>query len=200
MKSYSQKEIHIFNSVLELAAKGKSFHELTASEIAAAADMGKGTLYDYFESKEEILINTVLYCTEQELNEFAAAMTQESFVELTEHVLRKVQKNAKTGSSILMFLLKAEKTEYGLTLLAERYIPHFEDLSKRLHSLCMAYLEKGCAEQVIFVEDTEYAVITVLTIFKGFACSLNCMAEEEKGISQQKRIEYTEKMLIKALN
>ncbi len=37
----------------------KGFHETSMQEIAAAAGMGKSTLYDYFESKDEILISFV---------------------------------------------------------------------------------------------------------------------------------------------
>ncbi|RPJ43795.1 MAG: TetR/AcrR family transcriptional regulator, partial [Chloroflexi bacterium] len=37
----------------------KGFHETTMREIAQAAGMGKSTLYDYFKTKDEILISYV---------------------------------------------------------------------------------------------------------------------------------------------
>ena len=45
----------IFAESVDLFIK-KGFHETTMKEIAEAAGMGKSTLYDYFKSKDEILV------------------------------------------------------------------------------------------------------------------------------------------------
>jgi AcrR family transcriptional regulator len=50
----SNKKNEIINSTLTLLSS-KSFNELTIDEIAKSASIGKGTIYSYFKTKEEIL-------------------------------------------------------------------------------------------------------------------------------------------------
>ncbi|MEG1801241.1 MAG: TetR/AcrR family transcriptional regulator, partial [Oscillospiraceae bacterium] len=61
MKEYTEKEIAIFKGTLALASEGKNMHLVTVQDIANAAGVGKGTIYDYFSSKEEIIVRTIIY-------------------------------------------------------------------------------------------------------------------------------------------
>jgi AcrR family transcriptional regulator len=53
MKEYSEKEIRILESAGVMFAE-KPYHKVLLSEVAKAASVGKGTLYLYFESKEDL--------------------------------------------------------------------------------------------------------------------------------------------------
>ena len=66
-RSFPDRETQIFEGVLRLAASGSDLSQLKVQQIADAAGMGKGTLYEYFRSKEEILLGTFFYCIEGEL-------------------------------------------------------------------------------------------------------------------------------------
>ena len=57
----SPKEIAVFEAVSRLLDEGREFYELKVSEIAAEAGIGKGTVYEYFPSKEDILERAVAY-------------------------------------------------------------------------------------------------------------------------------------------
>ena len=56
MKKYTEKELTIFSGVLKLAREGTDLSKITARQIADAAGVGKATIYDYFSTKEEIII------------------------------------------------------------------------------------------------------------------------------------------------
>jgi AcrR family transcriptional regulator len=58
----------LFHSVVNIFLK-KGFQETSMREIAAAAGLGKSTLYDYFKTKDEILI----YYFEDQLNDLTEA-------------------------------------------------------------------------------------------------------------------------------
>ena len=62
-----QTKEKIFQGVLSLAQQGVPLYEVKVQAIATAAGLGKGTLYEYFSSKEEILAATMLWCMEREL-------------------------------------------------------------------------------------------------------------------------------------
>jgi len=69
-KEEQEKKRHeIFHQVVRIFSK-KGFHETSMREIADAAGLGKSTLYDYFKTKDEILI----YFFEDQLRD----MTQEA--------------------------------------------------------------------------------------------------------------------------
>lgn len=58
--SCEKKEL-LFSAVLRLIAAGKPFDGLRVSEIASEAGIGKGTVYEYFTSREELLAGAVEY-------------------------------------------------------------------------------------------------------------------------------------------
>jgi len=67
-KEEQEKRRHeIFHQVVKIFLK-KGFQETSMQEIAQAAGLGKSTLYDYFRTKDEILI----YFFEDQLNDMTA--------------------------------------------------------------------------------------------------------------------------------
>lgn len=65
------KEKAVYEAVLSLLESGREFSELKVQQIADAAGIGKGTVYEYFASKEEILQGTVEYSLTQEVQRAA---------------------------------------------------------------------------------------------------------------------------------
>lgn len=72
--NWSPKEISIFNGVLKLARQGADVTKITSRQIASAAGMGKATIYDYFSTKEEIVMGALGWSMSQQAADFAAAM------------------------------------------------------------------------------------------------------------------------------
>ena len=59
----AKRRHEIFHQVVNVSVK-KGFHETSMREIAEAAELGKSSLYDYFKTKDEILV----YFFEDQLN------------------------------------------------------------------------------------------------------------------------------------
>jgi len=60
LKEYRNKEVLIFQSAWELFSE-KGFHDTTISEIAKKTGIGKGTVYEYFKSKEELVQKMIIF-------------------------------------------------------------------------------------------------------------------------------------------
>lgn len=89
-------------AILEVAARlfaSKPFHEVRLEDVAAAASLGKGTLYVYFASKEELYLSLV----------------REGFAEMVEHARREAAAGAGTSWDRLRSIVR------GLIAFGMRY-------------------------------------------------------------------------------
>ncbi len=71
------KALAVYNAVLQLLDGGADISSLRVSEIAKRAGIGKGTVYDYFSSKEDMVIKAVLYELDGLMEELNKALDQE---------------------------------------------------------------------------------------------------------------------------
>ena len=92
--SLPEKKAAVFRAVLGLLRQGRPLGDLKVSEIAEAAGIGKGTVYEYFPSREELLRDAMQYSRAQGFGElFAAISGAEGFearwqvIEVTAHQL-----------------------------------------------------------------------------------------------------------------
>jgi AcrR family transcriptional regulator len=60
-QEYPEKVLAIYEAVGRLMAEGREPNDLKVSDITKAAGIGKGTAYEYFSSKEEIINRAVCY-------------------------------------------------------------------------------------------------------------------------------------------
>lgn len=58
---YSQKEILVFEGFGKLVDDGVSLNNIKVSDIAKSAGIGKGTIYEYFKTKEEVIAKSICY-------------------------------------------------------------------------------------------------------------------------------------------
>ncbi len=64
-KEYLPKEKAIYQAVLALFEEGADLNSLTVSEITKRAGIGKGTAYEYFSDKEEMIAKAIFYNIEK---------------------------------------------------------------------------------------------------------------------------------------
>ena len=76
-KEHSPKEKAIFKAVLELFEEGADLNSLTVSEITAKAGIGKGTAYEYFSDKEEMIAKALFYNIEAYCESLYRGMSKE---------------------------------------------------------------------------------------------------------------------------
>ena len=70
--SHAQRKAKVYEAALALTSQGVSPAAMTIQQLADAAGIGKGTVYEYFSSKEEILQGVARYCFAHENERIAA--------------------------------------------------------------------------------------------------------------------------------
>ena len=168
--SFTDREIQIFGGVLQLAAGGSDLSQLRVQEIADAAGMGKGTLYEYFRSKEEILLGTFLFCIQRELDALEAMMGScPDFEVLCEKSLDYVSDLIETRASsyrLIALALRPGASQERCRAFAPGYC-------RRLQKLLQRSLELGKRSRFVR-QDCEYPYFAyvISSVYLAFANAL----------------------------
>lgn len=176
---YTEKQKKIFEAVLALAARGENLYTVKVQTIATAAGVGKGTLYEYFCSKEEILVHTMLWCLENELAAMKASLAPGAVFEEDLAALQRCVAECMRQRGSVYRLIMGGFSAAELPGLAETYKT---ELGRRLaegQALKAALIAKGRAEGCISPacadEYCEYVIDTALASMasplSGCACS-----------------------------
>ena len=173
----AQQRTHLYTTALKLFVE-RGFDQVTVDDIATAADVAKGTFFNYFPTKEHLLIEYRGGLFET-LHSYGASLTGDSARALFKKFFRKLAR-----------LVKGE---------GERYEMLFQELLARPHLLALAsgeggsyrpyfqrYLEIGqAAGEVPAAADLELLAETIRDLWGG--ASMHWMMERS-GASLETRV------------
>lgn len=107
-KTYSQREIDIFNGVIDLMKNGNNLYTIKVSDIAKSADIGKGTIYDYFDSKEEVISKALMYYMDNEMEKsYERIMRKHNFKDKYYEILFIIKDSYKNNMFIINSILSS---------------------------------------------------------------------------------------------
>lgn len=108
----------LYRGVIELILEGVDVRTLKVSDITQKAGIGKGTAYDYFDTREEIIVSAILHtmvCIQEEVEAELALRT--SFFDRMEYLLEVLEKKMAERECFLHFIhLLTDTSICGLKL------------------------------------------------------------------------------------
>lgn len=109
------KVVAMYDAVGALIMKGLDVPDIKVSMITAEAGIGKGTAYEYFESKEEIIICALVYHMRRMSEKFEAALEQcGSFKEQLSLMLNQCGRDEADGHYFIRFVhVITDNTVFG---------------------------------------------------------------------------------------
>lgn len=199
-EQYSDKEITIFNGVIKLMNDGVNLHTIKASDIAAAANIGKGTLYNYFKSKEDIIAKTIIYNIITQFQYFIDLVDSVyTFKEKFYIGLQLIEENSKNKDTTFQLLISSFGREELGQFFKDGY-QVFEDRKQFIRQRILDLAVLGYNEGIIAEpEDDDYIYTVFISCLMGFSqnfCQGSNLSPEE--IYKSKENSY--KLLIKGLN
>lgn len=142
MEESRPKVLALYQAVLKLLDEGADMNTIKVSDITRKAGIGKGTAYDYFKSREEIIVSALLYETDQEMQTECAKLEKyQSFSEKMTHAFNWIERRFREQKSFVRILrLTTQRTEISASIL--------EELKKRRDFSCgpMMVLAEICRE------------------------------------------------------
>ena len=145
-RELSEKEILLYQAVNGLLERGESLSELRVADIAKEAGIGKGTVYEYVTSKEELLANSFLYQVWREVEQLQEQVSRcATFRELCRGIFDLVHRKAVSGTNI-MSIAGAGELSPSLVTMMESVKEDFNLAAQKLFSLLDQILEQGVRE------------------------------------------------------
>lgn len=108
-QSSIRKVEKLYQAVIELLEEGCDITAMKVSDITNRAGIGKGTAYEYFDNKEEIIANALKYDMEKQLDSlYEIILTAESFRDKVMETYDWIEKNLTKKSSGIQFFKAQE--------------------------------------------------------------------------------------------
>ncbi len=185
-----------YQAVIELMMEGADLNSLTVAEITARAGIGKGTAYEYFSNKEEMIAGALFYEVESSCRDLCMRIKQQEslyekvnliLVDMEKHItktncfLRAVQilMDNSAISSKLHEMIREKKTSEILIMdmigmIIEDEIPDSYNMPKEKRSyLTMMILSKiVCFAMYLFSVKEE--VTSDSSIMRELICKNTC--------------------------
>ncbi len=197
--AYSEKELLIFQGVNKLLSEGESLHTLKVSDIATAAGIGKGTIYDYFSSKDEILRKALIYTLEKELLLISETLRElTSFKEKCYGIFNIIERYVKEHNSISnAFLFNLRPFEITGML---KNIHQAEELkNKTISKILRVVVNQGIEEGIIRDQDnSDLELLVFKSAILGFTSCLCHGLHSEEENKKVKDMAYS--IIIKSLS
>lgn len=196
----SEKVERLYDAVRSLLEEGKNINTLTVAEITEKAGIGKGTAYEYFKSKEEMIVKAILYGKDKDIREIEARTERlPTFREKYLEVLRWIEEICNGKGSVAIFRHIAQESMQLSSAMKEEISKYgcnpefaFETVGKFLHE----WNEKGVLVSEL---PEEFQCCMMMSSFAAFWMYLNRNPkadEEERG----KVKEYLYRCLISNLS
>jgi AcrR family transcriptional regulator len=133
----------ILNAARELFLR-KGYHETTLEEIARQADFGKGTIYNYFDSKEDLFRSIINQFTDEIGDLIRSSIAapvglREKLASYAKLIIHYSNRNSDLFHFIVQEVHRVEIREYEAT------IRHFQEKVKETNTLVARLIEKEIA-------------------------------------------------------
>ena len=184
-----KKKEKIYNVVLDLIEQKEGPANITLLDIANECNIGKSTLYEYFESKEELLYKAIFYhlnkCIEN-IMQIKGATTKEIFYDY----LNKIEKMKKNYRVVLKSLLFSSFSKSSST--KEQDWQVLESKAREVF--------KSVNQKIIFLGQKEGIYRTDLEDFDYIFCQLSIVvALSTDEININSKIKYTKAQMYEKL-
>lgn len=137
-----KKVLMLYDAVRELLEEEVDIRNMTVSEITQKAGIGKGTAYDYFETKEDIIAFAICFHIEQSIKDFEKKlMKQETFQKRLQFTLDEAAKT-KACKHVMQYVnLLFDSGQVGKLLRSQMEPAAFEECPPL--RLCMELVNEG---------------------------------------------------------
>ena len=197
----SEKVQKMYEAISSLVQEKKDISTLKVQDITSRAGIGKGTAYEYFSSKEEIIVHASLWLCFQQNREMAKELEQFNGFQSKFMFLLEWMQTHREQNDLIMKALKGSfhgECDSFKELLPEGLIEKAKDyMTAQINQL----FELGYQEGVIAQQDVEKRMIVFFGTMMQYSFGLiDCKTFCMSGMSVEEHKQFTYECMVKALN
>lgn len=198
-----EKVLLMYQAVIEMIGEGLDVNKMKVSDITTRAGIGKGTAYEYFSSKEEIIVGAILYdveCKNAQISRIvdAAGSFQEKFGKILDYMTEVFQEKE---TFCLLVRIGTGSYEIPESLHRECEKRQQEMGCHMVEDTAECLMRQGVAEGVIQEQNPCLQRMAFVAQMVAFA---SLLVAKEKGqelpISVEHGKEFVYQALVKSLN
>lgn len=205
-KSFSdlpKKMLLMYEAVIGMIGEGMDVNKIKVSDITARAGIGKGTAYEYFSSKEEIIAGAILYDVECKSAELAHIVEADgSFREKFEKILDYMTEVFREKETFCL-LVRIGTGSYEISEPLQReYLKMKRKMGCRVvEDIAESLMRQGVLEGVIKEQNPYLQRMAFVAQMIAFASLLVAKAKgTEFPVSDEQGKEFVYGALVKSLN
>lgn len=198
-----EKVLAMYQAVVELVRDGADVGSMKVSDITTRAGIGKGTAYEYFSSKEEIITNALAFDVMKKRKELAAIVDGPgSFAEKQERIFHFIEeKFCESRTFCMLVRISTGFYEMSEALRTEYERVHADISCGKLEEIIDRLLYQGVQEGVIKEQNATLGRMAYGAQMVAYASHL--MAENQgkgTGITKTQAKQFVYESLVKSLN
>lgn len=203
-RKYAEKELLIFDGFKKIITDNSNIENIKVSDIAKATGIGKGTIYEYFKSKDEIIARSIIYNFKIDIiNTIEAIKEVSTFKEQCNHLFHYSISSGKFIFPSLRILYNQVIPKELNSILQEDFEEILE-LKTQLYNLLDYVINTGIDENIINKDlSRDYQRYVLISSSMGIINKINANhfqqinLSDDDSINTQKNFAYT--MILKSL-
>lgn len=194
MARLKDKEETILNAAFEVF-RANGFTNASMKDIAVKAGLGKGTLYEYFQNKEDLFIQVVQVKTSYFFNEINRRISNNiTLREILNEIIKFTQETMVEAEFFFKFMMFGELFETSSEV-KQKF--HEIVLSNREESvnLLRELFEKGSADGILREFDWEFAanfIPEMISSYCNFKVHImgDCWLQQQRDLDREKMVDF----------
>lgn len=171
-----------------------SYETVTVQDIARAAEFGKGTIYQYFESKEEILAYILERGQEDLYQRLESYYEQCGDVMSVLHRYMQIQYEFHLNYSQLIFTVMRRKLEGSWQ---PEWLENMNQSRAKKMNLLAGIIAQGSEEGLLMDGDSQKLARVLHNIVRGF--SLESLENRSQGLEAERDLELIKQVLSRGM-
>ncbi len=198
-----EKVLLIYQAVPQMLKEGADINTLKVSDITDRAGIGKGTAYEYFSSKEELITRALLFHIEKKVNDLESIAEEEiPFSDKIRAILDYLEQNFD-DNRVFCMLVRIGTGSYEISeQLKNEYRRMQENFDcHRMERLIDRIMEQGRQEEILAEKNEFLCRMAFASQMMMFTASLLQQEKEAAAVPKTEELKtFVYHALVKSLN
>lgn len=175
----ADKKTQIYDAVLQLINERRNISSIKVSEIAERANIGKGTVYEYFDSKEQLIAQAIAYTARNRVLSMENLINMEASFKNTFLAILKDLGEEMKNNMTLFGHMSVNEASFSMHKAIQRALEaQIDEMHITQMNMIEKLVEKGIEEKVLKRMPPRYRLLI------AFNSATMCLFLYKKGLKE----------------